>query len=186
MKLKEDNLKLLLDKIQMNVDKLYHVATHDQKTGSYNHVFFKEVIGFELEKAKRGKPLSVVGVDIDFFRKINDAHGHFAADRVLERLARVLERAVREYDIVARFGGEEFFIMLPNTTLARAKKVGERIRKAILRDKMLSKYKVTVSVGVSEYKNKDNFDRICKRADRAMYKAKKEGIGFVFNFLRTF
>ena len=169
------NLKEILDKINKSVSELYHIATHDEKTGIHNHVFFKEIFCFELEKARRGRPLSLIVIDIDFFKKINDTHGHLQADKILLRLARLLEKVVREYDVVARFGGEEFFVMLPNAKIDKAKNISERIRRAVLKDVYLSKYKVSISGGVAEYKEKDNFERIAKRADKALYKAKEGG-----------
>jgi diguanylate cyclase (GGDEF)-like protein len=171
----EHSLKHLLDKIQLSVDRLYHIATHDEKTGLYNHIFFKDVFALELDKAKRGKPLSLIIVDIDFFKKINDTHGHLQADKILFQLAQLLQRKVRKYDVAARFGGEEFFIMLPNTKIQRAKQIAERLRKSVLSNPFLEKYKVTISLGVSEYKFRDNLDKISKRADKALYKAKKSG-----------
>lgn len=174
-KAEKAKLTKLLEKINANVNQLYQVATHDEKTGLHNHVFFKEVFGFELDKARRGKPLSLVIIDIDFFKKVNDTFGHLIGDKILERMARVLEDTVRKYDVVARFGGEEFFIMLPNTCLTKAKVIAERLRRAVLKDKFLSKHKITISFGVSMFKEKDSFDRIAKRADKALYMAKKEG-----------
>ena len=168
-------LKGLLDKIQIGVNKLYHIATHDQKTGLYNHVFFKDVFALELDKAKRGKKLSLIVVDIDHFKKVNDTYGHLTADKILERVARVLEKEVRKYDIVARFGGEEFFIMLPSASLNVAKRIAERVRKAVFNDGNLKKYKISISLGVAEYMARDNLDRISKRADKALYRAKKGG-----------
>ena len=175
MDLEKGELKNLLEKINLSVGKLYHIATHDQKTGLYNHIFFRDVFTLELDKAKRGKKLSLIVVDIDFFKKVNDTYGHLTADKILERVAKVLEHEVRKYDIVARFGGEEFFIMLPAATLGRAQAIAERVRKSILKDGFLSRYKITASFGVSEYKQKDNLDKISKRADKGLYKAKKEG-----------
>ena len=93
----EEKFKDLLDKINLSVGKLYHIATHDQKTGLHNYVFFKEVFGFELDKARRGKTLSLIVIDIDFFKKVNDNYGHLTADNILIRLARVLEKSVRKY-----------------------------------------------------------------------------------------
>jgi diguanylate cyclase (GGDEF)-like protein len=168
-------LTKLLDKINTNVSQLYHIATHDEKTGLHNHVFFKEVFGFELDKARRGRPLSLIIIDIDFFKKVNDTYGHIQADKILKRLAKVLEESVREYDVVARFGGEEFFVMLPNTVLFKAGKIAGRIRRAVLNDAVLKKYNVTISLGVSAFRERDNFERISKRADKALYRAKKEG-----------
>ncbi|MFH1290104.1 MAG: GGDEF domain-containing protein, partial [Nanoarchaeota archaeon] len=168
-------LKHLLDKIQISVNRLYHIATHDEKTGLYNHIFFKDVFALELDKAKRGKPLSLIIVDIDYFKKVNDSHGHLRADEVLKKLAKVLEKTVRKYDILARFGGEEFFIMLPNTKAARAKSIAERLRKAVNSNTFLKKYKITISLGVTEYKQRDNLSKMSKRADKALYQAKKSG-----------
>ncbi len=168
-------LKRMLDKINVNVTKLYHIATHDHKTGLYNHIFFKDVFTLELDKAKRGKPLSLIVVDIDFFKKCNDTYGHLTADKILERVARVLEHEVRKYDIVARFGGEEFFVMLPAAHLNTGKRIAERLRKSVFEDSYLKKYKISISLGVATYKEKDNFERISKRADKALYKAKRGG-----------
>ncbi|MBU1988005.1 MAG: GGDEF domain-containing protein [Nanoarchaeota archaeon] len=172
---KKQSLKKLLDKIQLNVNKLYHIATHDEKTDLYNHVFFKDIFALELGKAKRGKPLSLIIVDIDFFKKVNDTYGHLQADKILLKLAQLLQHKVRKYDIVARFGGEEFFIMLPNTKITKAKQIAERLRKATLTNPFLKKYKITISLGVSQFKDKDNLERISKRADKALYQAKKTG-----------
>ncbi len=175
MEMKKGELKNLLDRINLSVSKLYHIATHDQKTGLYNHIFFKDVFELELDKAKRGKKLSLVIADIDFFKKVNDTYGHLTADKILERIARVFEKIVRKYDIVARFGGEEFFVMLPATPIEKGKVIAQRLRRAVLNDPYLKKYKISASLGVSEYKKLDNFEKISKRADKGLYKAKKEG-----------
>lgn len=175
MEKENTGLAVLLDKIQTDIKKLYWVATHDEKTGLHNHIFFKEVFELELEKARRGKRLSLIVADIDFFKKINDTYGHIQADEVLKRMARVLEGSVRKYDIVARFGGEEFFVMLPNTEILKAKKIGERLRRAVMNDSFLKKFSTTVSIGVAEFKKRDTFARIAKRADKGLYAAKKAG-----------
>ncbi|MBS3077639.1 GGDEF domain-containing protein [Candidatus Pacearchaeota archaeon] len=172
---KEASLKSLLDKINLDVSKLYHIATHDEKTSLYNHSFFKDVFSFELDKARRGKPLSLIVIDIDFFKKINDSFGHLQADKILLKLAQLLQHQVRKYDVVARFGGEEFLIMLPNTKTQRARLIAERLRKSVLSESYLKKYKITISLGVTEYKPKDNLERMSKRADAALYQAKKAG-----------
>jgi len=175
MDIKPGELKKLLDKIDLSVGKLYYIATHDEKTGLHNNVFFKDVFSMEIAHAKRGKPVSLIIVDIDFFKKINDTYGHLLADKMLYQLAKVMTRDVREYDVVARFGGEEFFIMLPNTRIKKAAKIAERIRKKVMKDKVLAKYNVTISLGVAEFRERDNLQRIAKRADKGLYLAKKGG-----------
>jgi diguanylate cyclase (GGDEF)-like protein len=168
-------LQKLLEKIQLDVNKLYHIATHDEKTGLHNYAFFKDIFPMEASEARRGKPLSLIVVDIDFFKKINDSYGHINADKILLKLAQLLEKKVRKYDLVARFGGEEFSILLPNTKKAKAKIIAERLRKGVLLDSYLKKYKITISLGVTEFKAKDTLQKMSKRVDTALYQAKKAG-----------
>jgi diguanylate cyclase (GGDEF)-like protein len=175
MKKEIGELRNLLNKIHLDISRLYHIATHDEKTGLYNHVFFKDVFSLELDKAKRGRPLSLIVVDIDLFKRINDTYGHLHADKILVRLAKLLQHKVRKYDLVARFGGEEFFIMLPNTKAEKGKQIAERLRKSVMNDVYLKKHNVTISLGVTEYKQKDNLEKMSKRADSALYEAKKSG-----------
>ena len=166
-------LKDAMKHLDESIDVLYEVATRDEKTGLYNHKFFKTVFNLELESASRGRKLSLVIVDIDFFKKVNDKYGHLTGDEILAGLAKLLQKIVRKNDVVARFGGEEFFIMLPNTSINTAKKVAERLRKAV--EKKRFKPKITISLGVSEYKKGDNLNKITKRADKALYVAKEGG-----------
>jgi len=166
----------LFDSIHESISLLYDAATHDEKTGLYNNKFFETIFEMEIDKAARGQEkLSLAMTDIDFFKKINDTHGHMKADEFLKRLADVIKKQVRGADVVARFGGEEFIILLPETDLERAKKFTIRLRRAIHSDKILKKYHVTVSGGVTEYKKGDNTKKMKERVDRALYHAKETG-----------
>jgi diguanylate cyclase (GGDEF)-like protein len=166
----------LFDSIHESVSLLYDAATHDEKTGLYNNKFFETIFEMELDKAIRGQQkLSLVMTDIDFFKKINDTHGHMKADEFLKRLADVMKKQVRGADVVARFGGEEFIILLPETNLEKAKKFTIRLRNAIHSDKVLKKYNVNVSGGVTEYRKGDNKKKMKERVDKALYKAKETG-----------
>ncbi len=166
----------LFKKMSESVSLLYEAATHDEKTGLYNSKFFDTMIDMEMEKAQRGnEKLSLFIIDIDFFKKINDKYGHIKADEMLARLAKVLKDTMRLSDIVSRFGGEEFFILLPETSLEKAKKLTSRLRSNIKNDKILKKYGVTVSGGLTQYKPRDNKKKFMKRADDALYKAKHSG-----------
>ena len=169
-------IKDLFKSIDESVSVLYEVATHDEKTGLYNHKFFDTLLDMEIEKAKRGQQnLSLIMTDIDFFKKINDTYGHIKADELLKKLADVLRQQIRKSDIIARFGGEEFVILLPETNLEKAKKFAERLKKAIHLDVALKKYNLTVSGGITQYKNKDTKKKFKERADKALYRAKDKG-----------
>ncbi len=167
----------LFESIHESVSLLYEAATHDEKTGLYNHKFFETLLDMEIEKAKRGQQkLSLIMIDIDFFKKINDVHGHIKADELLKRLADVVRKHIRKSDIIARFGGEEFIILLPETNLEKAKKFAIKVKREIHLDKVLKKYHLTVSGGITQFREKrDSKKKFKERADKALYKAKEAG-----------
>ena len=155
---------------------LYNLATRDEKTGLYNNKFFESILEMEMEKAQRGyQKLCLFIIDIDFFKKVNDTYGHIKADTFLKRLAIVLQKQLRRSDIAARFGGEEFFILLPQTDIEKAKFITSRLRDAIKSDSVLKKHNITVSGGLTSYKKKDTERSLKERADKALYKAKNSG-----------
>ncbi len=169
-------VKDLLDHMNDCIGVLYDAATRDEKTGLYNNKFFDNIMEMELEKAQRGKQkLSLVITDIDFFKKVNDTYGHVKADELLERLAKVIMKTIRKSDIPARFGGEEFVVILPETSLTKANKFCTRLKNVIHKDKILKKFGITVSGGITEYKARDTKKKMLARADKALYKAKKGG-----------
>ena len=157
------------------VSLLYKLAIHDEKTGLYNNKFFGDILNMEIEKAKRGNNLSLFVIDIDFFKKVNDTYGHIQADEFLIRLAKLLKKQFRKSDIVARFGGEEFFILLPETDLEKAKIITARLRDKIKADRILKKAGITVSGGLTQYREGDDSRSIKERADNTLYKAKRTG-----------
>lgn len=166
----------LLDAMHESVSLLYDVAIHDEKTGVYNNKFFETILDMEIEKAKRDKQkLSLVIVDIDYFKKVNDDYGHMKSDELLAKLAYVLKKQVRKSDVVARFGGEEFIILLPETSLTKAEKLSSRLKRAIHSEKILKKHNIHVSGGVTQFKKGDTKKRLKQRADKALYLAKKQG-----------
>ncbi len=166
----------MFDAMHESVSLLYEAATHDEKTGLYNNKFFETILDMEIEKAKRdSQKLSLMMIDIDFFKKINDTYGHLKADELLKQLAKVLMKKARKSDVVARFGGEELMILLPETSLNKAKSFSSRIRKAIYEDKFLKKHSLTVSGGVTEFKKSDSKKSFKQRVDKLLYKAKHQG-----------
>jgi diguanylate cyclase (GGDEF)-like protein len=124
--------------------------------------------------AKNKQPLSVIMLDIDHFKKINDEHGHLEGDRVLSELATELNAMMRKHDLLARWGGEEFMVLLQDTPLSIAQELAQRLRIRIS-EKPLSNKQVTVSVGVGEYAPPESTDAFFERVDAALYKAKRNG-----------
>ncbi len=166
----------VVEDLRASLYELHDAATRDEKTGVYNHKFFKTVFGMETEKAKEGKEkLCLAMIDIDFFKKFNDTYGHLVGDEILVELTKNLAMHLRKYDILARFGGEEFLVLLPETSASRAKQITERLRKSLWKNERMKKYKVTISIGVTEYKTRDNMERMIKRADKALYISKENG-----------
>ncbi len=168
-------ITFILKNIDKNINLLYEAAVRDAKTGLYNFLFFKNMLEIEGAKARRGGNLALGILDLDHFKKINDTYGHLTGDKILIRIAQVLQVNLRKSDIISRFGGEEFVVLMPNTSSARAYKVLDRLRIKIKENKELKKYSVTVSSGITQYKNNDNLTRFKHRADKALYKAKENG-----------
>ena len=123
-------------------------------------------------------PLTIAMVDIDLFKQVNDTYGHDAGDKVLKDTAAILSEALRMPDKVGRYGGEEFLIMLPHTTLAQGRKIADRIRASVGKwafDIGTKKIKMTVSIGVVQYKAGEDLERFLSQADKALYEAKAAG-----------
>lgn len=149
----------------------------DGLTGVANRRHLDERLQNDLEKAQRyGSLLSVIMADIDNFKRINDSYGHLKGDEVILAFTAVLNECVRSADFVARFGGEEFFIILPETDRAGAELLAERIRVAMQAKKIEGvPYPVTASFGLTEVLKNDALERIVQRADQALYQAKEAG-----------
>lgn len=164
----------MLDYINMIKD----ASNTDYLTGLYNRRYFFELGTKLYASAKRGKvPLTIAMIDIDFFKNINDSYGHDAGDMVLKRLAHLLKYRFRESDIVARFGGEEFCIMMYNLDSVNSRNVFEELRKNIEGleiDLDKEKLKFTVSIGVCS-KLMGSLDEMIKMSDAMLYQAKDEG-----------
>jgi len=162
-------------------EKLIHDANHDFLTGLYNRRFFENQFQLEFNRSERSKtPVSLIILDIDHFKRINDTFGHLVGDRVLEFLASMLKESSRSGDIVARFGGEEFLILLPNTDLTVAKTIAERLRAETEKLELTSigkRIKFTISIGVTCLMTARRVtpETLTKEADQALYRAKNSG-----------
>lgn len=164
-------------KIKDNEERLEVMAKTDHLTGMYNRRAFYEAAKYQLTKAEENKTLlSLVLMDIDHFKKINDIYGHDEGDRVLEAMATILSSMTREGDMVARYGGEEFILLLPGSSMEQSYQIAERTRERISKEvSVRNNQKITISLGVAEYVHEESIDTLIKRADEALYKAKGAG-----------
>lgn len=188
-----DYIKKPLDKIEViariqsalrlkdEQDKLKELAMKDGLTGLYNHTSFMELFEKELARQQRiNCNISFVMIDIDYFKKVNDTYGHTAGNMILKDVSDILINSVRQSDIVCRYGGEEFSLVLPGADKEGAFQLCERIRQKIedfnfnIGDKTIS---ITVSIGIFFKDSKDNItqNEIIQKADEELYKAKSKG-----------
>ena len=166
------------------------MAITDSLTQLFNRGFFEKKFSQEFEAAQSDNhPLSLVIVDIDLFKKINDTYGHLAGDKILQDLGKILTSSVREEDLVFRFGGEEFIIIL-HEEKEEAQKVAERIRQKVedfSRKGNEGPEKFTISLGVASYpEDAQNARELLIKADQALYQAKKQGRNRVVSYQDDF
>ncbi|MEL3889290.1 diguanylate cyclase [Ferrovibrio sp. MS7] len=169
----------LVRRISGYMNELYSLATIDALTRLYNRRRFMEQFAhFHALGGRTGLPLSLVVFDIDHFKRINDGHGHAAGDRVLVEVAAAARASCRSTDLVARLGGEEFGVLLPNTGSQGALMLAEKLRAAIERAEIIEggvAIPVTASFGIAEAQQQETPDEITRRADMALYAAKQQG-----------
>jgi two-component system, cell cycle response regulator len=163
-------------------EEIYRLMTVDGLTQVFNRRYFQEALERELTRSKRyGHRFVLMLLDIDHFKQINDRHGHQAGDTVLRRLGALVQSKVRTNDLVARIGGEEFALILPESQLAGGRALAEKLRRAVELEAFHHEsdvISVTISVGVAEFLPAlagENVDALVKRADTQLYAAKKAG-----------
>jgi len=151
-------------------------ATTDPLTGLHNRLMLEHALGRELAAAERyERPLSIVLYDIDHFKRINDNHGHAVGDKVLIQLSRFVPDLIRSSDLLVRWGGEEFLILMPGSEGSMAFQAAEKLREAISRVEFDEAGSLTCSFGVAQYQAGDTAESLIKRADAALYRAKNNG-----------
>jgi diguanylate cyclase (GGDEF)-like protein len=156
------------------------LAITDSLTKVNNRRRFFDLAEQEFERSRRyNRPLSLIMLDIDHFKRVNDTYGHAAGDTVLERLAQLCQKSLREVDVFARYGGEEFVILLPETTSIEAQLTAERIRQLVARTPIEitgDSLTITISFGIVELdKDCKNVEELLDRSDQAMYASKRNG-----------
>ncbi|AQT68415.1 Stalked cell differentiation-controlling protein [Anaerohalosphaera lusitana] len=164
-------------------EKSQRLAQTDGLTGMYNHRTFYETLEAELRRAERyGGQISIIMADIDNLKPINDNYGHRAGDLAISQIARRIRACIRQIDIPARYGGDEFAVILPNTTLSDAERVANRIVSMVKGTPMYweqNEIPLSISVGVGQYNSRSAPGDVTKATDQAMYAAKQAGKGTV-------
>lgn len=167
-------------------EKSQRQAKTDGLTGMLNHRTFYETLEAELRRAQRyGGKLSIIMADIDNLKPINDNYGHRAGDMAIKQIARRLSACIRQIDIAARYGGDEFSVILPNTSLADAAIVAERMVNMVRETAMMweqTKVPLSISVGVAQFDGENCAGDVAKTTDQALYAAKQAGKGRVYVF----
>ncbi|MEZ5425699.1 MAG: GGDEF domain-containing protein [Pyrinomonadaceae bacterium] len=159
---------------------ILRLATLDALTEIYNRAALEKLINKEMDRSKRyGLPMSILLLDLDHFKKVNDNYGHQVGDFTLKTLVQSITKVLRDHDILGRFGGEEFMILLPDTDLKNSQIVAERVRRMVEKTKIRmgkTTLKVTISIGLATLRKEgDNFQDLFRRADLGLYKAKQTG-----------
>lgn len=156
--------------------RIEEISITDQLTKIYNRYKLDEMFGEEIQNAiNHDTPLSIIIIDIDKFKSVNDTYGHLVGDLVLIEIATLIKNNVRKQDIFGRWGGEEFLILLPNTSLEDAISLGENLREIIEHHQFPTVHHKTASFGVATMSNNETIDDIVRRADKALYIAKESG-----------
>jgi len=174
----KENVKLI-ERLKAELDRYKEMAIIDELTGVFNRRGIMELLKREVARSERFKlPLSIAMVDIDDFKKVNDTFGHVTGDKVLKAVATIMKSVIRKIDMIGRYGGEEFLVIFPNTPGDNAKIAAEKLRREVESHKFKYKdreFKVTISVGVAEYKDGDTVETLIAKADEALYRAKEAG-----------
>ncbi len=173
----DKTIQEIREKEKVHLIALEKLSVTDQLTGLKNRRYFDDHFAIERKRAKRyNKTLSLIMIDIDHFKKINDAYGHQVGDAVLQAFSRLLQENVRETDIISRWGGEEFIILLPATSLENAMMAAQKIQSAVNSYRFPDVGNITASFGVSNVELNSNSNReSMNQADQALYEAKKQG-----------
>lgn len=160
--------------LSARVDELHLKSVTDALTGTYTHGYLHEALELEIQRSlTAGEPLSVMVIDIDDFKSVNDSHGHLFGDRVIKETAETLAAHVRSEDVIGRYGGDEFVVIMPGADAATALHVAGRVRAGVAKNGLMA----TISIGVATYEGKsdENAVSLFHRADQNLYEAKRAG-----------
>lgn len=164
------------DYLERQCSLLENEVIKDPLTGAFNRRYLMDKLNDCLSVAKRTQDTaSLVAIDIDFFKRVNDQYGHDVGDTVLKQVVRTVQARIRHSDRLCRIGGEEFILVLPSTDVIQAKVLADALRLQVSEAVFTHREEVTVSLGVSQLAKADSIDQWMKRSDQALYQAKAQG-----------
>ena len=169
--------KKVVESLRKELEEKTRLSETDNMLGIYNRAKFNDELEREIDRTKRyDNPLSLIMIDIDYFKEFNDNYGHHVGDEILKKIVSIVEEKIRKHDILARYGGDEFMIICPGTKLENAEILAERLNEAIDSYNCEHNNNLSCSFGVAEFKAVEvNQDSLIKIVDQALYRAKEEG-----------
>jgi len=172
----EDRVVQRTQELKEATDQLEELARTDTLTDIHNRYSIMKILDAEVDRAKRyANPLTLLMYDVDHFKRVNDTHGHRAGDSILYNLTQVVKNSLRDIDIVGRYGGEEFLVIMPSTLLSDAIEVAQRVCETVSNHKFNQIEQLTISVGLVELGRDETMDMLFTRADRLLYRSKDSG-----------
>ena len=172
----EHRVKARTIELEELTEKLEVLATTDSLTRVHNRYSIMNILNLEIHRSARSKqPLSIIMYDIDYFKNVNDEYGHDVGDKVLIELTNVVKSSLREIDFIGRYGGEEFLIIMPTTTLESAKEIANRVREEVQNHSFEDNIEITISLGLVELAEGEDTNAIFKRLDNLLYDSKNSG-----------
>lgn len=162
--------------LKETTEKLEALSTTDSLTNTHNRYSIMKILDLEVDRAKRyNNPLTVFMYDIDHFKRVNDRHGYGIGDDVLCDLTKVVKQSLRDIDIVGRYVGEVFLVIMPSTSLSDAIAVAQRVCSDVSNYKFQEVGEITISIGLSELQSDESMDMLFMRVDKLLYKSKESG-----------